>query len=146
MHYGFGPGLIVEPAQYRNGLDPTDGLTDADKEEARKFYPPMDARRYKKLTPFELEFLSIEPGAQKDFVVQPDRSDEFTIQTFGRSDVVMVLFEDVDGEMEFVAGDDDSGTATNAKITTRLVRGRKYILRVRLYLNWASGDTAVMMW
>ena len=57
----------------------------------------------------------------------------------------MVLFEDVDGEMVFVAGDDDSGSNTNAKIETRLVRERKYILRIRLYLNWASGDTAVML-
>ena len=110
MHYSFGPGLIVEPAQYRNGLDPTDGLTDTDKAEARKFYPPIDARRYRKLSPFSLEFLSVGPGEQKDFVIEPERSDEFTIQTFGRSDSVMVLFEDIDGEMEFVAGDDDSGT------------------------------------
>jgi hypothetical protein len=146
MHYGFGAGLIVEPAQYRGGLDPSDGLTEADQAEVRKFYPPLDARRYKKLTPFELEFLSIGPGEQKDYVVQPDRSDQFTIQTFGKSDAVMVLFEEVDGEMEFMAGDDDSGMNTNARLNVRLVRGRKYILRIRLYLNWASGDTAVMMW
>ncbi|MEQ9411417.1 MAG: M12 family metallopeptidase [Fuerstiella sp.] len=146
MHYGFGPGLIVEPAQYRNGLNPTDGLTETDKAEVRKFYPPMDGRRYKKLTPFELEFLSVGPGEQRDYIVEPDRSDEFTIQTFGRSDTVMVLFEEVDGELEFLAGDDDSGTSLNAKITTRLVRGRKYVLRIRLYLNWANGDTAVMLW
>ncbi|MCD0460816.1 M12 family metallopeptidase [Roseiconus lacunae] len=145
MHYSFAAGLILEPAEYRVGLNPSDGLTEADKEQARKFYPDKPPR-YKNLEPFELEFLSIAPGEQKDFVIEPTRSDEFTIQTFGRSDVVMVLFEDVDGEMEFVAGDDDSGTDLNAKITIRLVRGRRYILRIRLYLNWSSGDTAVMMW
>jgi hypothetical protein len=148
MHYGFGAGLIVEPSQYRNGLRPTDGLTDADKAEALKFYPQIDARRYKKLNPFEIEFLSIEPGEQADFVLQPDRSDNYTIQTFGKSDVVMVLFEDVsgDGDLEYVDGDDDSGNDYNAKINARLVKGRKYVLRIRLYLNYATGDTAVMMW
>jgi hypothetical protein len=146
MHYGFGPGLIVEPAQYRNGLRPTDGLTDTDKEEARKFYPPLNERQYKRLEPFTLEQLSIGPGEQRNFTIELDRSDEYTIQTFGNSDSVMVLFEEVDGELEFVAGDDDSGTSLNAKITTRLVRNRKYVLRIRLYLNWASGDTAVMLW
>jgi hypothetical protein len=146
MHYGFGPGLIVEPTQYLNGLRPADGLSDTDKEEARKFYPSLDKRKYKKLEPFALEFLSIGPGEQRDFAIELDRSDEYTIQTFGNSDSVMVLFEEVNGEMEFVAGDDDSGTSLNAKITTRLVGTRKYVLRIRLYLNWASGDTAVMLW
>lgn len=146
MHYGFGAGLIVDPAEYRNGLDPTDGLTETDKAEARKFYPPTDSRRYKKLKPLQVEFLSIDPGEQVDFVIEPERSDEYTIQTFGRSDVVMVLFEDVDGEFEFVAGDDDSGMGTNAQLSERLVRGRTYLLRIRLYLNYDSGDTAVMMW
>lgn len=146
MHYSFGPGLIVEPVQYRNGLRPTDGLTETDKSEARKFYPPLEPQRDKKLKPLELEFLTVDPGEQKNFVIEVDRSDEYVIQTFGRSDTVMVLFEDVDGELEFVAGDDDSGTDLNSKITTRLVRGRKYVLRIRLYLNWSSGDTAVMYW
>ncbi|MCC9601348.1 M12 family metallopeptidase [Stieleria sp. JC731] len=146
MHYGFAAGLILEPSEYSSGLNPTDGLTEVDKSEVRKFYPPMDPRRYRKLNPFELEMLSIGSGEQKDYVIEPDRSDEYTIQTFGRSDVVMVLFEDVNGELEYVAGDDDSGTDLNAKITTRLVRGRKYVLRIRLYLNWSTGDTAVMLW
>lgn len=146
MHYSFGPGLIKEPTRFRTGLNPVDGLTETDKSEALKFYPPLDARRHKKLTPMELEFLSLNPGDQQNYVIQPTHSDEFTIQTFGRSDTVMILFEEVDGELEFVAGDDDSGYDTNARISARLVRGRKYVLRIRLYLNWASGDTAVMMW
>ncbi|TWT94765.1 Astacin (Peptidase family M12A) [Botrimarina colliarenosi] len=146
MHYSFGAGLIVEPAQFRNGLNPTDGLTETDKEEVRKFYPPLDKRRYKKLQPFELERLPLTPGEQRDFYIEPEKTDDFTIQTFGRSDSVMVLFEEIDGEDVFLAGDDDSGESTNAKISVRLIKGRRYILRIRLYLNWASGETAVMLW
>ena len=145
MHYGFGAGLIVEPAQYRNGLRPTDGLTDTDKSEVKKFYPPLDQRQYKKLLPLQTELLDIGPGEQKNFVIEPERSDDYTIQTLGRSDTLMVLFEDVNGELEVVAGDDDSGTSLNAKLEVRLLRGRKYVLRVRLYLNWASGESAVLM-
>lgn len=146
MHYAFPAGLIDQPIQYRNGLTPMDGLTDTDRERARTFYPAKAARKFTVLKPFQLESLSLKPGEQKNFEIIPERSDEFTIQTFGRSDSVMVLFEDVNGEEVFVAGDDDSGTNLNAKITTRLVQGRRYVLRIRLYLNWASGDTAVMLW
>lgn len=145
MHYALGAGLILEPAQYRNGLRPTDGLTEADKAEVRKFYPPLNEKKHRKLSPFELEFLDIEPGEQKNFVIEPERSADYVIQTIGSSDTLMVLFEDVDGEHEVIAGDDDSGTSLNARLDVRLLKGRKYILRVRLYLSWASGHTAVIM-
>ena len=58
----------------------------------------------------------------------------------------MVLFEDRDDGLHFVDGDDDSGTGLNANITTWLDAGKTYVLRIRLYLNWAGGSTAVMMW
>jgi hypothetical protein len=145
MHYGFGAGLIVEPAEFRHGLRPTDGLTETDKSEVRKFYPPLDDHDYKKLVPLQTEALDIGPGEQKNFTIEPERTDDYTIQTIGNSDTLIVLFEDVNGELEVVAGDDDSGTSLNAKIAVRLLRGRKYILRVRLYLNWASGSSAVLL-
>lgn len=145
MHYGFGPGLIKEPAQFRSGLNPAGGLSETDKAEARKFYPPLDRRTYRKLIPFETQMLNIGPGEQLDFVIEPDRSDDYTIQTVGRSDTLMVLFEEVNGELESIGADDDSGTDLNARIQARLIRGRKYILRIRLYLNWASGESAVLL-
>jgi hypothetical protein len=145
MHYGFSAGLIVEPAQYRNGLRPTDGLTETDKAEARKFYPRVDEKQYKKLVPLQTEPLDIAAGEQKNFVIEPEQTGDYTIQTLGHSDTLIVLFEDVNGQMEVVAGDDDSGTDFNAKIDVRLIRGRKYVLRVRLYLNWASGHSAVLL-
>ena len=59
----------------------------------------------------------------------------------------MVLFEDIDGDPVYVKGDDDSGfqSATPAS-RFRLIKGRKYKLRIRLYYDWAEGDTVVMMW
>jgi hypothetical protein len=57
----------------------------------------------------------------------------------------MVLFENVEGHLRFLAGDDDSGEERNAKIDSMLLTGREYVLRIRAnYLP--SRQTAVMMW
>jgi hypothetical protein len=59
----------------------------------------------------------------------------------------MVLFEeDRNGDLRFVAGDDDSGTSRNASISEWLDVGKRYVLRVRLYLNYASGKSALLLW
>ncbi len=44
-----------------------------------------------------------------------------------------------------MAGDDDSGMDTNSKIHIRLVKGRKYIIRVRLFYADAQGTGSVMV-
>ncbi|MEG4504960.1 hypothetical protein QUA81_12255 [Microcoleus sp. F6_B4] len=49
------------------------------------------------------------------------------------TNTVMVLFEDRSVDLKYVAGDDDSGTDLNAQINVRLDRGRRYVLRIRLY-------------
>lgn len=48
--------------------------------------------------------------------------------------------------MTFDASDDDSGWNQNASLNLRLYAGRKYVLRIRLYYQWANGDIAAMMW
>lgn len=146
MHYGFPAGLILQPQQYRNGLTPQLGLTDSDRSEVRNFYPPIDDAHHPKLTPFNLERLEIGPGQQANFIIEPTETREYTIQTFGRADTLLVLFEDQGGDIRYMAGDDDSGSSLNARIEARLYPNRRYILRVRLYLNWASAETAIMLW
>lgn len=146
MHYEFSSGLILRPEQYRQGIRPRGGLSERDIEQVRFFYPPLDGGRDTKLEPFKSEMLSLSPGQQKNFVIEPPATRRYTLQTFGQSDTVMVLFEDVHGDLRYVAGDDDSGTDLNSRIQARLQRGRRYVLRIRLYSNYASGDTAVMLW
>ena len=147
MHYSFAAGLIREPAQYRNGLRPAGGLSAKDVEQVKRFYPPLDPGGGDAvLRPFRSESLSLAPGEQKNFVITPTATRQYTIQTFGQSDTVMVLFEDQNGNLKYVKGDDDSGTDRNARIDVRLYQGRRYILRIRMYLNWAGGETAVMLW
>lgn len=146
MHYGFPAGLILQPQKYQTGLTPAPGLSQHDIEEVRRFYPAIRDSGYPKLEPFRSELVSIAPAEQKNFSIDPTESRQYTIQTFGRSDTVMVLFENRDGELRFVAGDDDSGTSRNARISEWLQAGRSYVLRMRLYLNYAGGDTAILMW
>ncbi|MBV1909362.1 MAG: matrixin family metalloprotease, partial [Kangiellaceae bacterium] len=146
MHYQFDSGLIIEPPTYRtNPLIPAAGLSQTDIDEVRKFYPAVTTR-IPQLRPFESQLVSIEPGEQLDFKIEPRWSGRYTIQTFGKLDTVMVLFEERNGEPRYIAGDDDSGRDYNAKIKERLTSGRTYYLRVRLYYSQSQGAGAVMMW
>ncbi|MBK5290617.1 MAG: matrixin family metalloprotease [Acidobacteriia bacterium] len=146
MHYPFEAGLIVEPVRYSAGLTPAGGLSPRDVEWVKTFYPPLTASDYTKLKAFESVRLRLEPSQQVNFIVEPEASREYTLQTFGDSDAVLVLFEDTGGEPRFLAGDDDSGVDRNASIKIRLFADRKYILRLRLYFQNRAGDLSVMMW
>ena len=146
MHYPFEAGLIAAPADYRNGLSPEGGLSERDKAWVKTFYPALTADDYKELRPFESVTLNITPGGQSNFVIRPNATRKYEIRTFGASDTVIVLFEDDNGELRYLAGDDDSGEDYNASLQVKLLKGRKYVLRVRLYYEDRAGETAVMMW
>ncbi len=120
MHYGFAAGLINQPEQYRNGLNPAGGLSERDIQQVRLFYPPITESSYVELKPFRSEVLSIVPPEQKNFVINPPATRNYTIQTFGKSDTVMVLFEELNGDLKYIDGDDDSGTDLNSQIKVRL--------------------------
>ncbi len=146
MHYEFEPGLIVAPPDYQQGLFPKPGLSRKDKDLVRQFYPPMRRRADPELRVFESRKLTIPPGAQMNFRIKTQFTRDYTIQTFGRSDTVVALFEDVGDDLLFVDGDDDSGFERNARLDLRLYRGREYVVRVRLYYSHLSGETALMLW
>jgi hypothetical protein len=57
----------------------------------------------------------------------------------------MALFEEINGELRFRDGAGDSGADLNAEFTLTLFKGREYVLRLGLYWEWESGQTAVMM-
>ncbi|MCT9080170.1 M12 family metallopeptidase [Streptomyces fulvoviolaceus] len=146
MEYPFSAGLILEPEQFRAGLNPPGTLSPADKEFALRWYPATERPRPPMLVPFRSAPLGLGPGEQADFVVEPPETREYTVGAFGDSDTVVVVFEERDGEPRYLAGQDDGGSARNATIKARLVKGRRYFVRVRLYSAWGSGETAVMCW
>jgi hypothetical protein len=145
MHYAFAAGLIQQPERYRNGLTPAGGLSQLDIDQAHFFYPRLDSSTDTELKVGRSEPLSINPAEQKDFVIRPTATRSYTIRTVGQSDTVVVLFEDQNGDLKFVDGDDDSGTDLNSQIVVRLFQGRRYVLRIRLFSNLAAGGTSVVM-
>lgn len=146
MHYPFGPGMIESPEAYQGGLSPAGGLSARDKTWVRTFYPPLDDDKPLELVPFKSVPLSIAEGQQQNLIFKPKVTREYQLQTFGLSDTVMVLFEEVNGELKYRAGDDDSGEAYNANIKMKLIKGHTYIVRTRLFYSHRAGETAVMVW
>lgn len=147
MHYSFNAGLIISPEEYQtNPLIPSPGLSAIDIKEVKKFYPDTSAVKLPELKPFLSKILKLSAEQQVDYIIQPTLSRTYTMQTFGSMDTVMVLFEDDNGEPIYLAGDDDSGTNTNSKIETRLISGRTYYLRLRLYYANNEGQGGVMLW
>jgi hypothetical protein len=146
MEYDFPPGLVLKPEQYRReGIHPPGTVSPIDKEWARKWYPG-DAPAARVLEPFQSIPVDLAAGEQADFTIHPPSDREYTIATFGGSDTVLVVFEDVAGQWRYLAGDDDSGTDRNASVTVRLRAGRTYAARLRLYYPGESGRAAVMCW
>ena len=147
MHYDFGPGLIAKPEKYaREGLSPKPGLSPVDIKEAKSFYPSLAKKVDPELVALESRRLKLAAGQQANFSIKPTRTRNYTIQTFGASDSVMVLFQKTSKDPRYMDGDDDSAYDHNARIEAKLYRGKEYILRVRMYYAEAGGETAVFMW
>ncbi|NMR19443.1 M12 family metallopeptidase [Cellulomonas fimi] len=146
MEYDFPAGLVRTPEKYRTeGIHPPGTLSALDSQFAATWYPPL-APTLPSLEPFASVPERLEPGEQVDFEILPDATRRRTFSTSGASDTVMVLFEEVDGELRYVIGDDDSGEDRNSRFRAKLFRGRRYVLRVRLYYAGESGAFAVMYW
>ena len=147
MHYQFQPDLIDGPPPYdRKGIFPKPGLSKKDEEWVKKFYPLQNEEDYIELNPFTSQRAVLNPGDQLDYIIRPDVSRKYKMQTFGDVDTLLVLFENSDSEPIYLAGDDDSGQNFNASIEHRLIKGRSYILRLRFYFSSTGGETAVMLW
>ncbi|MEU6669578.1 M12 family metallopeptidase [Streptomyces sp. NPDC046727] len=145
MEYGFGPGLIIRPEEYRNGIDSPLQLSDTDKKLVREWYPPLTPHM-DTLQPFQSAPLDLGSGQQTDYEVVPEKSQKFQFGTFGDADALMVLFEEDGENLRYLAGEDDSGQNRNGHFEVKLLQGRRYVLRVRMYSTWGSGNASVMYW
>lgn len=144
MHYQFGPGLILSPVPYKNGIFPPGTISPVDIAGVRAFYPPMapaiPSVEWKSAAP-----ITAGPGGQSDFVFTAPSSKKFTFQTAGQLDTVMVISERVQDKDYYMAGDDDSGMERNAKITVPLVEGRLYVVNVRvMYAEDAQSGSLIV--
>ncbi len=141
------PGRWIQaPPELTDGIFPAPGLSAKDREWAKKFYPPLDQDNIIELDLYRTEMVYIDPGEQVDFTFSPPWTGDFDFRTFGQMDTVMVIFE-MDGNNElYLAGDDDSGTGLNSHIKIKLVKDRKYLIRLRLYYRWGEGNTSIMVY
>lgn len=147
MHYPFDAGLITAPIEYKTKpLVPAGGLSARDREWIRTFYPPLTAAMEPELPLLTTKLIDVPAGGQINAVLKPKSNRQYSIQTFGQSDVVAVLFERTTSGDVYITADDDSGEDRNALIRQRLLAGRTYVLRIRLYHANAAGETAVMWW
>ncbi|MEO8671967.1 MAG: hypothetical protein ABI411_11680 [Tahibacter sp.] len=145
MEYEFEAGLIDEPEPYDlHGLIPPGALSNTDKAWALKWYPAT-APQTPTLEPFKSIAIELAAGQQIDFVVHATESRRYTIATKGASDTLLALFEEVGTQPRYLAADDDSGEDRNASITYKLLAGRTYHVRLRLYYPGQSGMTSLMM-
>ncbi|MFH0520727.1 M12 family metallopeptidase [Streptomyces sp. M41] len=145
MEYGFPAGLILKPQEYRDGIPEPLVLSAHDKENVLRWYPAISARPAR-IEPFRSTPLSLSSGGQADFEIDPPETRDYKIGTFGSTDVVLVLFEERDGELRYVSAVDDSGEDGNGTLSVKLVKGRRYVARARLYSSWGSGGAALMYW
>ncbi len=151
MEYQFPAGLIIQPAAYSNGIFPPGTLSPLDKKWATTWYPAPGGTRGLDRAESELRVnrsvtADLDAGQQVDYVLRVDETRNYTIGTFGAADAVLALFEEVDGEPRFLAGDDDSGTDRSAAITYRLRPGRTYFVRMRLVYKGTRGTVTLLCW
>jgi hypothetical protein len=144
MEYEFEPGLIAAPPPYDvDGLTPPGRLSALDKEWATKWYPAMP-KSLPILHAFKPAVLDLAAGKQADYMIQPDESRKYTVETKGGTDATLILFEVIDGSPRFLVGDDDSGEERNASISYKLFAGRSYVARLRLVHLGPSGKVSLM--
>ena len=105
----------------------------------KRWYPPL--AESSPIGVMELERLNASSGQQRDFSFQPDSTRDYTIQVIGAADCKIVLFEVRDEEPRHFLSADDSGSEANVKIKSKFIKGRTYIIRVRV--NYTSTPDAV---
>jgi hypothetical protein len=132
MEYEFEAGLIQAPEPYQNGLKPPGVLSELDKKWASKVYPALTKQTLVKLMPHHSAPIKAASGAQEDFIFIAPATKKYTIQTIGTFDCVMVFYEKNKTENFYLSGDDDSGLDKNARIELPLIKGREYLVQVRV--------------
>ncbi len=133
MEYEFRPGLVLQPKPYdTKGIFPPGTLSAKDINGVKSVYPLIKQTSFIKLTPNKSEAIIAKSGQQSDFIFTPPSTKKYTFQTVGELDTVMVISEQSETENYYLAGDDDSGFEKNAKIKLSLIKGRNYLINVRV--------------
>ena len=140
MEYPFEPGLIRSPAPYDvQGIGQNTTLSEGDIAWVKRWYPTTSAPV--PIGVMQLERFDAIAGDQRDFAFSPGATDDYKIQTIGDSDCRVVVFEIRDNEPRHFVSDDASGQEENTVINTKMIKGRSYIIRVRV--NFATSRNGI---
>jgi hypothetical protein len=145
MEYEFGPGLVTKPVPYAKGIYPPGVLSANDIKGVKAFYPVVGEKNRVSLQVDEATQIKAASGGQDDFVFTAPSTKKYTFKTAGTLDTVMVVSEMAETENYYMSGDDDSGFDKNSKITLPLVKGRSYLIHLRvLYAPEAKSGSMVV--
>ncbi|MEP7142301.1 MAG: M12 family metallopeptidase [Ferruginibacter sp.] len=145
MHYPFGAGLIKKPVKYAAGLEPAGGLSAQDVKYALGFYPATNPNKDIMVAELESYDIPVKSTEQQNYIFKPAITKYYNIQTLGKLDTVMVLSEKLaDNKLQYLSGDDNSGTDKNALIKIKLFRGKTYVVKLKVYFK-SSNKTALMI-
>lgn len=146
MHYPFDAGLILKPAEYANGLEPAGGLSAQDIKYALTFYPATNPNKDILVTEGVSYDIPVKNSEQQNYIFKPTLTKYYNIQTSGKLDTVMVLSEKLAGnKLQYLSGDDNSGTDKNALIKIKLFRGKTYIIKVKVYYKVSKTKTSLLI-
>ncbi len=145
MQYKFGPGLILKPEEFKDGINPEPGLSEKDKLWIQKFYPPLSFNDLTHLKVTQSVELILNNAEQASFIFIPEHSRKYTIQTFGSMDCLLVLFNLLDDDDQvFLSGDDDSGVDRSAIINYKLIKDHRYLITVRKYYSYNENNSLMI--
>lgn len=145
MHYAFEEGLILKPVKYRKGISPPGTISKRDIIRVKKIYPKQNPSSYKKLRynkPFTFNALS---GEQFDFVFTAPHTKSYTFESSGKLDTVMVVYEIEGKQKHYMLGDDDSGFDKNSRIKLPCVKGREYLVNLKVTYSPEGGGGAIQV-
>ena len=145
MEYEFGPGLVIEPAEFKVGIFPPGILSAVDIKGVTSFYPDMTDASIVDLKVLQSATITAKSGEQADFTFTPTVTRKYTFQTFGEMDTVMVVSEKGDKENHYLSGDDDSGAEKNTRIGLPLVKDRTYLINVRVLFSPTENSGGIVV-
>ncbi|MEP7109559.1 MAG: M12 family metallopeptidase [Ferruginibacter sp.] len=144
MHYPFEAGLIKKPVKYAGGLEPAGGLSGQDIKYALHFYPAKNPNGDIIVTELVSYNIPVKNSGQQNYIFKPTHTKYYNIQTLGKLDTVMVLSEKLAGnKLQYLSGDDNSGTDKNALIRIKLFRGKTYVIKLRVYYKSSKGKISL---
>lgn len=146
MHYSFPQGLILKPSELNTtGIAVNWDLSPTDIKWAKDTYPGKKEEVLRDVKSYQPAFVTAPAGEQDTFVFKPEYSSKYQIMTHGNMDSVMVIFQEVGSSVEYLSGDDNSGTPNGSTIEIRLLKGVTYRIAVRVMFRQRTDNTVLLI-